>query len=83
MIEHDLAARREAEREQLDRLGDGFGLADLVATPAAAWRARFLGEFFYGATPAEAEAKAREFARDVGRDAVEQLDAGDLALSAL
>lgn len=72
---------RAVERQRLESLPEPFteaataALADLDATPAAQWGVQFLGELFYGATLAEAAAKAADFAQDVGQDAVEQLEA--------
>ncbi len=69
------------ERRRLEQLPADLAevaaaaIADLDATPGAAWGVRFLGELFYGVTLAEAEAKVRAFARDAGDDAVDQLAA--------
>lgn len=62
------------ERQLLEAAGDGYGLADLDATPGAAWGVLILGERFYGATLAEAAAKAVEFARDVDQEVVEEIE---------
>jgi hypothetical protein len=43
-------------------------------------RAHFLGETFYGVDAADALAAAREFAADVGPDALEMFDDGNVKL---
>ncbi len=65
------------ERHRLEQLAerDDSALADLAATPGAIWGVLFLGERFYGASLAEAAHKAATFAREVGEDAVDQLQA--------
>lgn len=69
------------ERQRLAGLAEPFAeaataaLEDLARTPGAQWGVQVLGETFYGVTLAEAAAKAADFAREVGQDAVDQLDA--------
>ena len=72
----DIVARENERLLLEERHGwndNSFALKDLAQTPDATMRARFMGEWFYGATEVALLAKLEEFASAAGDDMVVSL----------